>query len=179
MLIDPTAGGFWGELRGTIEHPLVSEFQRESALLRHVGIEKVSLQAAREFAPAPGAEILAESFGKPLIFGQWRGERRWLVLPFDLESSDFVLRTAFPILLGNIVESLRRETDVAAVEPLPGPVESALAKTAPDDAPSSASASAGVTVNWWSGFPLWWWAACFGMCWLLGEWWSFSRRITE
>jgi hypothetical protein len=179
VLIDPTAGGFWGELRGAIEQPLVSEFQRESALLRHTGIEKVSLQAAREFAPALGAEVLAESFGKPLIFGQWRGERRWLVLPFDLESSDFVLRTAFPILLGNIVESLRHEADVAAVEPLPGPVESALASTVADETPTAFGAATTASVAWWSGFPIWWWAVCFGLCWLLGEWWSFSRRITE
>jgi hypothetical protein len=167
-------------LKGAIEQPLVSEFARESPLLRHVGIDKVGLQTAREFVPAPGAQVLAESFGKPLIFGRWNGERRWLVLPFDLDSSDLVLRTAFPILLGNIVESQRTDEPVAAVDPLPGPVESALARTVPDEAPvAGASAPDAPGIAWWSSFPLWWWAACFGLCWLLGEWWSFSRRITE
>ena len=120
LIIDPSASGFWGELRGPIEQPLVSEFQRESPLLRHAGIDNVSLQSAREFAPAPGTEVLAETFGKPLIFGNWKGERRWLVLPFDLETSDFVLRTAFPIMLGNIVESLRKETAVPRSIQSPG-----------------------------------------------------------
>jgi hypothetical protein len=179
LLIDPTASGFWGELRGTIEEPLVSEFRRDSALLRHTGMDKVSLQTAREFAPAPGAEVLAESFGQPLVFGRWRDPHRWLVLPFDLEASDIVLRTAFPILLGNVVESLRREKETSAAEALPGPVESALTRTIPRDASTETRGSDRTDVAWWSGFPLWWWAVCFGGCWLLAEWWSFSRRITE
>jgi hypothetical protein len=179
LLIDPTASGFWGELRGSIEQPLVSEFQRESVLLRHAGIENVSLQKAREFSPSPGAEIFAESFGKPLIFGKWSGGSRWLVLPFDLETSDFVLRTAFPIVLGNIVESLRQEATVAAGPPVPGTVESALARTVSDDVPVGSQTKPAATVAWWSAFPIWWWAVAFGAVWLLTEWWSFSRRITE
>ena len=191
LLIDPSSSGAWGELRGAIEQPLVSDFQRESPLLRHTGIEKVNLQHAREFIPAPGAEVLAASFGKPVIFGQWHGDRRWVALAFDLESSDFVLRTAFPILLGNIVESLRRDVrndearipneEARAVAPpaLPGPVVSALKRTAPDVPLATGAAPSTVTLAWWSSFPLWWWAACFGACWLLAEWWSFSRRITE
>ncbi len=181
VIIDPSASGFWGELRGPLEQPLVSEFQRESPLLRHAGIENVTLQSAREFAPAPGAEVLAESFGKPLIFGNWRGERRWLVLAFDLETSDFVLRTAFPIVLGNVVESLRQSSEAAPAEPLPGSVETALARTAQIDTLAAATASAptSISLSWWSAFPIWWWAVAFGICWLLGEWWSFSRRITE
>jgi hypothetical protein len=179
LLIDPGASGAWGELRGAIDQPLVSDFQHDSELLRHTGIEKVGLQKAREFVPLPGSEVFAESFGKPVIFGQWRGEHRWLVLAFDLESSDFVLRTAFPILLGNIAESLRHEADATAPPPLPGPVASALKRTIPDDAPVAAGVPAAGRVAWWSGYPLWWWAVCFGACWLLAEWWTFSRRITE
>ncbi|HEY3899514.1 MAG TPA: VWA domain-containing protein [Chthoniobacter sp.] len=179
VLIDPAASGPWGELRGPIDQPLISDFQHDSELLRHTGIEKIGLQKAREFIPAPGAEVLAESFGKPIIFGQWHGDRRWLALTFDLESSDFVLRTAFPILLGNIIESLRREADVAPPAPLPGPIASALKRTVPDNAPVSITSRDAASVAWWSGYPLWWWAVSFGACWLLAEWWSYSRRITE
>jgi hypothetical protein len=180
LLIDPAASGFWGELRGKLEQPLVSDFQRDSALLRHTGLENISLQAAREFTPAPGASVLAESFGKALVFGNWQGERRWLTLGFDLESSDFVLRTAFPILLGNVVESLRVQAATEVVEPLPGRSETLLASRWPAaSAPAQQSASAMVALNWWSAFPLWWWAVAFGVLWLMGEWWSFSRRITE
>lgn len=179
ILIDPPASGFWGERRGEIEQPLVSDFQRESPLLRYAGIENVSLASAREFAPAPGSDVLAESFGKPLLFGKWSGEQRWLVLPFDLETSDFVLRTAFPILLGNAVESLRAEAALPPMAEVPGPGETALVKTAVTDENAAAVKMESISPAWWSSFPLWWWAVAFGGCWLLAEWWSFSQRITE
>lgn len=181
LLIDPKDTGTWGELRGSIDQPLVSDFERESVLLRHAGIENVSLQKAHEFKPAPGSEIFAESFGKPLIFGKWNSDAHWLVLPFDLETSDFVLRTAFPIVLGNMAESLRHETAAAKTPAVAGPVESALARTVPDEAPAQGGgrAPAIAAVTWWSAYPIWWWAVAFGALWLIAEWWSFSRRITE
>jgi hypothetical protein len=186
LLIDPPGGGFWGQPAGPIEHPLVSESERDSVPLRFVGLESVTLQAAREFHPPPWAEIFAQSFGQPLIFGHWPGgvdagnvTRRWLVLPFDLEHTDFVLRTAFPILLGNLVQSLRAAAPVPA-KPLPGAVKSLLTRTSvPALAAATATGGPAVESPWWAWAPLWWWAAFAGTAWLLGEWWLFSRRITE
>ena len=147
----------------------------------------MSLQSAREFRPSPGAEVFAQSFGKPLLFGRWPAAatgsdtRRWLVLPFDLENTDFVLRTAFPVMLGNLVQSLRFEQPAEA-HPLPGEVKSRLLRTTPAT-PNSGSATASATVTstgiWWAWAPLWWWAAAIGVVWLLSEWWLFSRRVTE
>lgn len=179
VLIDPPAGGFWGELRGAIDAPMVSDFKRESPLLRHAGIENVKLEAARKFAPPGSAEILAESFGDPLIFGKWSGGQRWLVLPFDLESSDLVLRTAFPILLGNITTSLRTESAVTSPVQVPGSIETALARNVASESLPKQEGSGTLAVSWWSSHPLWWWAVLAGLLWLLAEWWSFSRRITE
>jgi hypothetical protein len=182
VLIDPPAGGAWGELRGAIESPLVSEWQRESPLLRHVALDQIRLHAALEFLPPAGATVFAESFGKPLIFGKWDGAPRWLVLPFELESSDLVLRTAFPILLGNLIETLRPTDEASAASALPGPVETALTRTFAEPTSGSAPAAPPAAMGrgaWWSAFPLWWWAVAAGALWLLAEWWTFSRRITE
>ena len=75
LLIDPPGGGFWGEPGEMIEHPLVSDYEKDSVPLRFVGLDSVSLQSAREFRPAAGAEVFAQSFGKPLVFGRWpRGD---------------------------------------------------------------------------------------------------------
>ena len=188
ILIDPPGGGFWGEPGGRIEHPLVSDYEKDSVPLRFVGLDSVSLQSAREFRPPPGAEVFAQSFGQPLAFGRWPAAttesdaaRRWLVLPFDLENTDFVLRTAFPVLLGNLVQSLRIDQP-AATHPLPGEVKSRLVRSTSSPAnPPSALASAVTTPTgaWWVGAPLWWWATAAGLCWLLLEWWLFSRRVTE
>ncbi len=189
ILIDPPGGGFWGEPGEMIEHPLVSDYEKDSVPLRFVGLDSVSLQAARVFRPAAGAEVFAQSFGQPLVFGRWPAAsaendaaRRWLVLPFDLENTDFVLRTAFPILLGNLVQSLRADPPAAA-RPLPGEIKSRLIGTNPPSAsfPAAAPPTAGpsAVLAWWAWLPLWWWAAAVGACWLLAEWWLFSRRITE
>ncbi len=163
LLIDPPEGGVWGEMRGTIEAPMVSEFKRESPLLRFAGIENVKLDAARKFAPAAGAEILAESFGDPLIFGKWSGDQRWLVLPFDLESSDLVLRTAFPILLGNITASLRTETNTAVSDQVPGPTETSLERTVVAESLPAENTTTALPLAWWSSYPLWWWAVVAGL----------------
>ncbi len=186
ILIDPPGGGFWGEPGETIEHPLVSDYEKDSVPLRFVGLDSVSLQSAREFRPAAGAEVFAQSFGKPLVFGRWptgddRATRRWLVLPFDLENTDFVLRTAFPVLLGNLVQSLRTDQPPAA-RALPGETKSRLTRTAPplpNAKPAPVSTAAASATAWWAWAPLWWWAAAVGAGWLLAEWWSFSRRVTE
>ena len=184
LLIDPPGGGFWGEPAGPLENALVSDSEHDSVPLRFVGLESVALPSAREFRPAPGAEVFAQSFGKPLVFGNWpagghgRETRRWLVLPFDLENTDFVLRTAFPILVGNLVQSLRADAPLA-VTPLPGDVKSRLICTVPTPTSRTAPGAPAAMFAWWAWAPLWWWAALAGAGWLLAEWWLFSRRITE
>ncbi len=188
IFVDPPGAGFWGEPGEKIEHPLVSDYEQDSVPLRFVGLDSVSLPSAREFRPAAGTEVFAQSFGKPLVFGRWPADatggsnaRRWLVLPFDLENTDFVLRTAFPVMLGNLVQSLRADQPAEA-RPLPGVVKSRLLRTAPSppNAPSAnATIAARSTGVRWAWAPLWWWAAAVGACWLLLEWWLFSRRVTE
>ncbi len=188
ILIDPPGGGFWGEPGAAIEHPLVSDYEKDSVPLRFVGLDSVSLPSAREFRPAAGAEVFAQSFGKPLVFGHWPAAttddcaaRRWLVLPFDLENTDFVLRTAFPVLLGNLVQSLRVDESPAGYS-LPGEIKSRLTRTAlplSDGQPSMGLEATHPVSVWWARAPLWWWAALLGACWLLAEWWLFSRRVTE
>lgn len=196
LVIEPEGDGFWGKSNGILESALVSESQKDEPIMRFVSFDNVRLQKATDFTPAPGATVFAESFGKPLIFGRWNPGRngnggaaailtdpQWLVLSFGLEDSDLVFRTAFPILIGNLVQSLQPdETDGAGM--LPGAVESRLASTLP--APPDAAAGQGATqaqahasLSWWSGFPFWWWALLIGLGWLLLEWWLYSRRITE
>lgn len=176
ILINPPTAGFWGKSIGTIERPLVSEVAKDEPLMRHSGFANVSLDAAAKWEKPPVAQVFAETFGEPLIYGQWDDRRHWALLAFDLEGSDFVLRTAFPILLGNAVESLRPSKTVAP-SMAPGRGESSLEVTAMKENRAT-SASPGV-VAWWFAFPLWWWAVAGACLWLLGEWWLYTRRVTE
>lgn len=176
LLINPPVAGFWGKPAGAVEKPLVSEVDNDQPLMRHTGFARVTLDAATKWEKPPQAQVFADSFGDPLIYGQWGDRQKWALLAFDLEGSDFVLRTAFPILLGNAVESLRPAKNISA-STAPGRTESALERTAPKDANENQTVS--TPSGWWFAFPLWWWAVALGCVWLLGEWWLYTRRITE
>jgi hypothetical protein len=175
ILINPPTAGFWGKPVGTVERPLVSEVSKDEPLMRHTGFANVSLDAAAKWEKPSVAQVFAESFGEPLIYGQWNDRHRWALLAFDLEGSDFVLRTAFPILLGNAVESLRPSKSVSP-STAPGRVESALEPTV---AKENRAGTAPPVAKWGLAFPLWWWALAAACLWLVGEWWLYTRRVTE
>ena len=46
--------------------PLVSEVDKDAALMRFVDVSDVQLHSATEFKPAPGAHVYVDAFGKPL-----------------------------------------------------------------------------------------------------------------
>ncbi len=174
LLLALEAGGPWGEPGGELAQALVSSTREEEPFLRHVALETLRIGKAREFTPGPGALVYAESFGKPLLFGQWSREPRWLVATFGLEEGDLVFRTAFPILLGNLVQTLRAGEEPPPA-PLPGEAESLL-KPAPEAVQSVATPAPAAA---WGGWPLWWWALAAGVLWVVLEWTLFHRRITE
>lgn len=175
VLINPPQGGFWGKKVGPIDKPLVSEVDKDALLMRFVNLSDLQLRAATEFKPAPGARVYVDSFGKPLIFGHWESEPRWLVIAFDLDQSDFVFRTAFPILCANLIQSLRPDS-VADAGNVPGPVATQLKQMASS---SSVEIQKPTVGHWWMAFPYWWWFACAAFLLLLIEWSLYTRRITE
>ena len=175
VLINPSQGGFWGERVAPIEKPLVSEVDKDAPLMRFASITDVQLHAATEFKPAPGAHVYVDSFGKPLIFGHWESEPRWLVIAFDLDQSDFVFRTAFPILCANLVQALRPDA-AGEAESVPGPVATQLKQMA---ASSSEQVDQPTSGHWWDAIPFWWWFALDALLLLLIEWSLYTRRITE
>ena len=175
VLINPPKDGFWGERVGPIEKPLVSDTDKDAPLMRFASMSEVELRTATEFKPAPGAHVYVDAFGKPLIFGHWESEPRWLVVAFDLDQSDFVFRTAFPILCANMVQALRPD-EVMASANVPGPVATQMKQMA---ASSSAEVEKPAPRHWWNAIPFWWWFACAGLLLALIEWSLYSRRITE
>ena len=183
LLIEPEGNGFWGKANGDFENALVSEFEQEEAILRFASMQNLRLNKVRDYTPAPGTKVFAQSFGKPLIFGRWEdGASRWLAVSFGLEDSDLVFRTAFPILMGNLVQSLQPQ-EAEESGSLPGAAETALEakRPVPPEAPEGEASAIPVLLPlaWWTAFPVWWWAVLLGAAWLLVEWWLYSRRMTE
>lgn len=175
VLINPPQSGFWGERIGPMDKPLVSEVDKDAPLMRFANVSDVQLHTATEYKPAPGAHVYVDAFGKPLIFGHWESEPRWVVIAFDLDQSDFVFRTAFPILCANLIQALRPDATVT-VGNVPGPMATQLKQMASS---SSAQIEKPATGHWWAAIPYWWWFACAALLLLLIEWSLYSRRITE
>ena len=174
ILIDPPGAGFWGERAGPIDKPLVSEQDRDAPIMRFADLGELQLRRADEFHPAPGAHVYLDSFGKPLIFGHWDSAPRWLVIAFDLDQSDFVFRTAFPILAGNIVETLRPDAEADASS-VPGPVATQMKQLAP----ATTAALPPPARRYAGALPLWWWIGAAALLLLVLEWSFYSQRITE
>ncbi len=177
ILINPPSAGFWGTPNGAVDRPLVSESSKDHPLLLHTGFENIALDAATKWTKPPGADVFADSFGDPLLYGRWDDKAHWALLAFNLDGSDLVLRTAFPILLGNAAAALRPARDYSP-STAPGRAESALVRTAPKDLVDKQSAPQPAG-GWWLAFPPWWWAIFAACIWLVGEWWLYNRRITE
>jgi hypothetical protein len=175
VLINPPQSGFWGERIGPMDKPLVSEVDKDAPIMRFADVSDVQLHTATEFKPAPGAHVYVDAFGKPLIFGHWESAPRWIVIAFDLDQSDFVFRTAFPILCSNLVQSLRPNVTVN-INDVPGPVATQLKPMA---SASSAEVAPHASGHWWTAIPFWWWFACAALLLLLIEWSLYTRRITE
>lgn len=172
LLLNPTTSGFWGEREGLLPDAPVTDLSPSSPLLRYVELGSVAIEEAGEWVVPPGSDVFAASLGHPLIFGRWDRSPRLLVVGFDPAKSDLPLRAAFPVLMGNLLQSLREDDHARAAAVLPGPVETALQ---PQASPAPAAAwSEGVPV-----FPGWWLVLLSGLIFVVAEWYLYNRRITD
>ena len=174
LLINPTKSGFWGSMDGKLSDVPVTDVSKSSPFVRRAGLGNVVVNRAVRWRPPSEAEILASSTDVPLIFGHWDREPRWLVVGFDPPDSDLPLRTAFPIFMGNLLQSLRDRSDLKnAAALLPGLVESRMVPLVKpsQDLPSKSQAVA--------AFPGWWLVLLVGLLVLVAEWYLFNRRITD
>jgi len=174
LLLNPQGNGFWGETTGVLRDVAVAEVDASARLLRHTGFGAVAIGEAQAWRPAPGSTVLVSGMEGPLIFGRWDRSPRWLAFGFDPGTSDLMYRTAFPVLIGNLLQSLRPDETADATARLPGPVESALQPAAP--APEE---EGGAAIPWWPVFPGWWWALLLAAGLLVLEWGTYHRRITD
>jgi Ca-activated chloride channel family protein len=79
----------------------------EDPLLRYVALGSVHVLRARTVVPPPGARVLVEAAGGPLLFvAEQSGGRRVAVSTFDLHDSDLPLQIAFPVLVANLTDWL-------------------------------------------------------------------------
>jgi hypothetical protein len=103
---------------GTIERPFFDEVATDHPLLRGVSLRDVNIRRAQRVQVDRTDQVLARSKLGPLIV---QGERRgfpFVALAFDVSESDVVLRTAWPILVSQIVRQLTAAGGAALEVPL-------------------------------------------------------------
>ncbi|MFA6031173.1 MAG: VWA domain-containing protein [Elusimicrobiota bacterium] len=182
LLLDlPAAAGFWGSANvetPRADSPLVTDWQRAHPLFRHVDLASVRPGGVRIFKPSADAERFAESFGNPILFGRWDERARWIVAPFDLSGGNLVFRTAFPILLSNLLLDAPADGGIAAAR-LPGAIVSRLAPAPSVAGVADPGPHAAPARSWFAAIEPWRLVLFAALLWTLIEWRLYARRVTE
>ncbi|MFV0338339.1 MAG: vWA domain-containing protein [Chthoniobacterales bacterium] len=177
LLIGVEQSGFWGTRTGEIKDALITEVDETDPVARHAGFKNVRIAEAGLWEVAAGVRVMASSLGRPIIFGKWDREPAWMVVGFDLEQSDFVLRTAFPVMLSGLIGQMQpdfAEGEILPTAELPGENESQLREVS--GLRSEGGDEGGFLIPF---LPGWWLVLFFAVLVLFLEWYLYNRRITE
>ncbi|MCX7683349.1 MAG: VWA domain-containing protein [Anaerolineae bacterium] len=119
----PPTGGQLGRGWGVFTDTAITHVARDDPLLRYVDLREVHILQARAIEPPPGARVLVEAEGGPLLYVAESPERRLAVFTFSLHDSDLPLQIAFPILTANLLNWLMPTGGAAIAESVhPGDV---------------------------------------------------------
>lgn len=102
--------GEWPETLGgkgrTLDDPLITDWDRDHPVNRHLHLTNVSIETAHALEPATGFTTLIQSFEKPLVALRESADGHHMLVAFDTTTSDLPLRVAFPILIGNALRHM-------------------------------------------------------------------------
>ncbi|MCX4240099.1 vWA domain-containing protein [Paraliomyxa miuraensis] len=113
--------------KADVERPFLTEQDRDHPVLDHVVLKDVNLARGTTFDVIPGDEILVRTLGDPIAVLR-EGEHALVAFGFDPRQSDLPMRTAFPMVVDNLVRYFeQREAGFVASVPLGAHRELALA----------------------------------------------------
>ena len=87
-----------------LQRPYVTDVNEEHPVTRWVTLADVNFDDSLVFRPEPGDTTLVSSVRAPMAVARDAGGTKLVVLGFDLEDTDLMLRAAFPILMVNILD---------------------------------------------------------------------------
>jgi Ca-activated chloride channel homolog len=125
LFVDPQKDSALWAVGEELKNPLVSETDGGSVLLRHVDLDSCTIHRARAITAKRQARVLLRSFGNPLLL-EWPGRQAGelgagrVVLAIDINQSDLPWRTAFPILVQNVLNEFAGQSDEPAVSKAEG-----------------------------------------------------------
>jgi hypothetical protein len=114
---------------GTVNRPVIRDWQRDDPLLRFVDLRDVAIARAQKLTPPGWMRPLVTSDDAPLMLAGEQDGKRVVMFSFDLRQSNLPLSAAFPILMSNTLGYLEpggqaaqhdlRPGDMLTVSPLP------------------------------------------------------------
>lgn len=84
---------------GQVKHPQVTDWRRDSPLLRQLAFGDLGLVSAYRIPSQAAVQPLLEGSSGPLIVQVEKGGVRLIYVAFDLYSSDWMLRPSFPVFV--------------------------------------------------------------------------------
>jgi Ca-activated chloride channel homolog len=95
-----------GKIQGTLNLPFIISVDEAHPVMRFMDITGISISRAEEIELFPGARVLAESDGGPLVFLSEVKNLNILYVAFDFMNSDWPLFPSFPMFFSNALEYL-------------------------------------------------------------------------
>lgn len=118
LIVRPRQATSLWDISEQVPEPLVGFQESDDRLLQHVHLKNVLMPSAVGISPKGEHQRLVDSIsGSPLFVRFPREEGDVYVLTIDIDHSDLPLRTAFPILLNNLMSkiAMKGSDDDAAV----------------------------------------------------------------
>lgn len=122
LIIGAPAASWLKPAIGEVRKPEITTWSEDHPVMQYVSVHDVSIERAARIDPE-NLTVIASSRQTPLIVASERP--KWVMLTFDLDSSDFPLHVGFPVFVENVLVWFSREQ--LALRHSPGTVEVPLA----------------------------------------------------
>src|SRR5262245_19711432 len=107
---------------GVVQKPEITSWSEEHPVMQYVSVHDVSIESAGHI-DAENLTVIAASKQTPLIVAS--DKPKWVMMTFDLQSSDFPFHVGFPVFIENVLSWFSREQ--LALKRSPGIVDVPLA----------------------------------------------------
>jgi hypothetical protein len=122
LIIGTPAAAWLRPATGEVQKPEISTWSEDHPVMQYVSVHDISIERAARI-DASGLVVIASSKQTPLIVASEKP--KWVMLTFDLQSSDFPFHVAFPVFIENVLTWFSREQ--LALRHSPGTVDVPLA----------------------------------------------------
>ncbi len=104
IYIDPSGEHSPWEVSSKLAAPIITDYKKSHPLMRWIGMRDINIGVGSKFKLKRGDQVVASSFGTPMIVARDDKKRRYVALAFDIRNSDLPLRVAFPVLIINMID---------------------------------------------------------------------------